>query len=90
MANPKKKPRDLCDILDELLDSFEMVEHETTQAEQAELEKLAKKQEDFDNAATDMRMMYESFLDAGFDERQSFQLLCVIVGNGMKGGQTHA
>ena len=42
MANQKKKPRDLCDILDELLDSFEMMEHETSQAEKEELESWLK------------------------------------------------
>lgn len=79
MANSKKsEPRNLCEVLDELLDSFAAAAEET--AEQERIDRMTEKKEQFDEAAMDMHMIYDSFVEAGFSEVQAFNLLCVLIG----------
>ena len=84
----KKEPRNLCDILDEFLDTMETVAQEAA-AEEKEA-KLAELKDQFDDSAEQLFMAYESFIEAGFDENQAFKLLLTIVENTMKGGTSRA
>lgn len=78
MLNPKKEPRNLCDILDELLDSMEAAAEEA-EAEKAE-EELAEKQAQYEEAAVNLRMMYDSFVGVGFTTEQAFRLVLTLIG----------
>ncbi|MBQ9635400.1 MAG: hypothetical protein IJV12_04205 [Acidaminococcaceae bacterium] len=65
MLNPKKEPRNLCDILDELIDSMEAAAEE---AEAAKVEEeLAEKQAQYEEAAVNLRMIYDSFVEVAAD-----------------------
>lgn len=78
MLNPKKEPRNLCDILDELLDSMGAAAEEA-EAARAE-EELAEKQAQYEEAAVSLRMIYDSFVEVGFTTEQAFRLVLTLIG----------
>ena len=78
MLNPKKEPRNLCDILDELLDSMGAAVEEA-EAARAE-EELAEKQAQYEEAAVNLRMIYDSFVEVGFTTKQAFRLVLTLIG----------
>lgn len=43
-------------------------------------EELAETQAQYDEAAVNLRMMYDSFVEVGFTEKQSFYLLLTLIG----------
>lgn len=79
MARPnEQEPRNLDEILEELIDRLETAAEE---AEEAQMEKeLAETQAQYDEAAVNLRMMYDSFVEVGFTEKQSFYLLLTLIG----------
>lgn len=78
MARANKEPRDLCDILDEMLETFQAAAEEAETAR--EEEELAEKQKQYEEAAINIRMMYDSLMDVDFNEGQAFKLLTMMLG----------
>ena len=78
MARPNSEPRNLCDILDEMLETFQAAVEEA-EAARAE-EELAEKQAQYEEAAVNLRMIYDSFVEVGFTTEQAFRLVLTLIG----------
>lgn len=83
MANCKKdEPRNPFDALNDLFATMAAIAEE---AEQEEKEaKMAEQKAQYDESAESLFMVYVSFIEAGFNEKQAFDLLLTIVSGGVR------
>lgn len=82
MANKKEEPRNLFDVLNDLAETVIAMEEEAAQEEKEA--KLAEQKAQFDNAAESIFAMYVSFIEAGFTEKQAFELVLTAVNGGVR------
>ena len=66
----------------ELLDEIEQ-KNEEIKALKEEAERLEKYKK-YDDCAVEIRAIYQSFVDSGFDEEQAFQILTITLNNQTK------